>query len=178
MEAVSTHIKSTEKQSEQSKKKSCLKRSSFELDPMVVMQSLTFLKVTEYSVPGVKSAFHVSVDTSGRLWVSDFEGNLVQIDLQGNLLQKIQTSGEREGQHTATQDGELIYSDKDKKVIYRITPDRRITEFIKTGDWTPVSVHSSHINGDILVWMIKGNKAKVTRYSKAGRKKRAYINTQ
>ncbi|XP_022345551.2 uncharacterized protein LOC111138056 [Crassostrea virginica] len=162
MEAVTTHMKSTEKQLEQSKEKSDMKQT------LCLSSSVT--KVREYSVPGVDNAYHVSVEKSGRLWVSDWSGtcNLVQTDLQGNQLQKIQTSGEGEGYHTTTQDGDLIYTDKDKKKIYRITPDRRITEFIKTGEWTPLSVHSSRINGDILVGMIKDKEAKVTRYNKAG----------
>ncbi|XP_078310241.1 uncharacterized protein LOC111135535 [Crassostrea virginica] len=159
MEAVTTHMKSTEKQLEQSKKKSDMKQT------LSLSSSVT--KVREYSVPGFYNAFHVSADKSGRLLVSD-GGILVQTDLQGKQLQKIQTSG---GflRHTATQDGDLIYTDKGKKKIYRITPDRKITEFIKTGDWTPVSVHSSRINGDLLVGMVKDKEAKVTRYSKAGK---------
>ncbi|XP_022343920.2 uncharacterized protein LOC111136997 [Crassostrea virginica] len=161
MEAESTHMKSTEKQLKQSKEKSDMKQT------LSLSSSVT--KVREYSVPGVDGARHVSVDKSGRLWVSDEIGNLVQTDLQGNLLQKIQTSGREQGYHTATQDGDLIYTDRDKKVIYRITPDKKINEFIKTGDWTPVSVHSSRINGDILVGMVKFIEAKVTRYSKAGK---------
>nr|XP_022312758.1 uncharacterized protein LOC111117816 [Crassostrea virginica] len=158
MEAVSTPMKFTEKQMEQSKEKSDMK-------PTLSLSS-SVTKVREYSVPGVNNACHVSVEKSGRLWVSNWSGNLVQTDLQGNLLQKIQTSGGSDGYHTATQDGGLIYTDRDKKVIYRITPDRKITEFIKTGDWEPVSVHSSRINGDILVGM---GGAKVTRYSEAGK---------
>ena len=55
-------------------------------------------------------------------------------------------------------------------MIYRITPDKNITEFIKTGDWIPLSIHSSHINEDILVGMVNNNgEAKVTRYSKTGK---------
>nr|XP_022312755.1 uncharacterized protein LOC111117813 isoform X2 [Crassostrea virginica] len=158
MEAVSTPMKFTEKQMEQSKEKSDVKQT------LSLSSSVT--KVREYSVPGVSSAHHVSVDISCRLWVSDWEGNLVQTDLQGKQLQKIQTSGGSDGYHTPTQGGGLIYTDKIKKVIYRITQDRRITEFIKTGDWKPVSVHSSRINGDILVGM---REAKVTRYNKAGK---------
>ena len=131
--------------------------------------SSSVTKVRECSVPGVVSAHHVSVDKSGRLWASDDTGNLVQTDLQGKKLQKIQTSGGWEGYHTSTQDGDLIYTDKDKRVIYGITPDKKITEFIKTGDWTPLSVHFSRINEGILVGMIKDGKAKVTRYSKAGK---------
>nr|XP_022338787.1 E3 ubiquitin-protein ligase TRIM37-like [Crassostrea virginica] len=161
MEAVTTHMKSTEKQLEQSKEKSDMK-------PTLSLSS-SVTKVREYSVPGVDSALHVSADKSGRLWVSDRWGNLVQTDLQGNPLQKIQTSGRDQGYHTATQDGDLFYTDQGNKLIYRITPDRKITEFIKTGEWTPVSVHSSRINGDILVGMRNYKEAKVTRYSKAGK---------
>nr|XP_022341652.1 uncharacterized protein LOC111135675 [Crassostrea virginica] len=162
MEAVTTHMKSTEKQLEQSTEKSDMKQT------LSLSSSVT--KVREYSVPGVDSALHVSVDKSDRLWVSDSRGNLVQTDLQGKQLQKIQSSGYRdEGYHTATQDGDLIYTDIGKKVIYRITPDKKIIKFIKTGDWRPLSVHSSRINGDILVGMDRGKEAKVTRYSKAGK---------
>nr|XP_022297078.1 uncharacterized protein LOC111106630 isoform X2 [Crassostrea virginica] len=161
MEAESAHMKSTEKKLEQSKEKSDMKQT------LSLSSSVT--KVREFSVPAVDSAFHVSVDKSGRFWVSDDSGNLVQTDLQGNLLQKIHTNSKYEGYHTATQDGDLIYTDRDKNMIYRITPDRKITEFIKTGDWVPISIHSSRINGDILVGMHKGGEAKVTRYNKAGK---------
>ena len=50
-----------------------------------------------------------------------------------------------------------------------MAPDRTITEFIKTGDWRPISVHSSRINGDILVGTFNGREAKVTRYRKTGK---------
>nr|XP_022336500.1 uncharacterized protein LOC111132878 [Crassostrea virginica] len=161
MEAVTTHMKSTEKQLEQTKEKSDIKQT------LSLSSSVT--KVREYSVPGVDSVWHISGDKSGRLWVSDNTGSLVQTDLQGNPLQKIQTSGGDQGYHTATQDGDLIFTDSDKKVIYRITPDKKITKFIKTGDWKPLSVYSSRINGDLLVGMDRGKEGKVTRYSKTGK---------
>ena len=150
MEEISTHVKSDMKQT------------------LSLSSSIT--KVGEYRVPCVLNALHVSADKLDRFWVSDDEGNLVQTDLQGKLLQKVQTSGGDEGYHTASQNGNLIYTDKDKKVIYRITSDKKITEFIKTGDWTPLSIHSSRINGNILVRKVKGKEAKLTRYSKAGKK--------
>ena len=127
--------------------------------------SSSVTKDREYSVPVVHSVYHASLDKSGRLWVSNDYGNLVQINQQGKQLQKIQTSRGIKGYHTATQDGDLIYTDKMKKVIYRITLDRKVTEIIKTGEWTPLSVHSSNINGDILVGIVKDREAKVTRYS-------------
>ena len=55
-------------------------------------------------------------------------------------------------------------------MIYKITPDKNITEFIKTGDLTPLSIHSSSINEDILVGMVNNNgEGKVTRYIKTGK---------
>nr|XP_022340407.1 E3 ubiquitin-protein ligase TRIM71-like isoform X2 [Crassostrea virginica] len=160
MEAVTTHMISTKKKLEQSKEKSNMK--------LTQSLSSSVTKVREYSVPGVREAYHVSVVKSGKLWVSDWRGNLVQTDLQGNPLEKIKTS-DGFGYHTATQDGDLIYTGQYKRMIYRITPDKKITEFIKTGGLMPLSVHSSRINGDILVGMYKDKEAKVTRYSQAGK---------
>uniref|UniRef100_K1QG19 B box-type domain-containing protein n=1 Tax=Magallana gigas TaxID=29159 RepID=K1QG19_MAGGI len=160
METVSIQLKLTRKQRKQDREKSDVKQT------LSLSSSVT--KVREYKVPGVGSVFHISLGKSGRLWVSDWNGNLVQTDLQGNQLQKIQTSSRSEGYHTVTQDGDLIYTNQYNTVIIRITSDNTITKFIKTGDWEPLSIHSFHINGDILVGMRKDKKAKVTRYNKTG----------
>ncbi|XP_065938410.1 uncharacterized protein [Magallana gigas] len=161
MVTASTQLKPTGKQRKQDREKSDMKHT------LSLSSSVT--KVREYKVPGVCNVYHISLGKSGRLWVSDMNGNLVQTDLQGNQLQKKQTSGIRsEGCHTVTQDGDLIYTDKQNKVINRITSDNIITEFNKTGDWEPLSIHCSHINGDILVGMIKDTEGKVTRYNKTG----------
>ncbi|XP_034312184.2 tripartite motif-containing protein 2 [Magallana gigas] len=154
METVSTHNK-------QDREKSAMKQT--------LSLSSSFTKVREYKVPVIDSVHHISLGKSGRLWASDHIGNLVQTDLQGNQLQKIQTNGRFEGHHTVTQDGDLIFTDRKNKVINRIKQDNTITEFIKTGDWEPISIHSSRINGDILVGMIQGGEAKVTRYNKTGK---------
>eukprot|EP00105_Crassostrea_gigas_P034077 XP_019918225.1 PREDICTED: transcription intermediary factor 1-beta [Crassostrea gigas] len=160
METASTQLKPTGKQRNQDREKSDVKQT------LSLSSSVT--KVREYKVPGVNGVFHISLGKSGRLWVSDYYGNLLQTDLQGNQLQKIQTNGQDEGYHTVTQDGGLIYTDKENKVINRITLDNTITEFIKTGDWRPLSIHSSQINGDILLGMKTDEEAKVTRYNKTG----------
>ena len=154
MKEVATYRTFTEKENSDMKK------------TLSLSSSVTYVR--KYTVPGVDSACHASVDNSGRLWVSDWKGNLVQTDLQGNLLQKIQTSNGSTGYHTVTQDMDLIYTDRDNKKVYRITPNRKIIEFIKTGDWRPLSIHSSCINGDILVGMMKDKEAKVTKYNKMG----------
>uniref|UniRef100_K1RAU6 Tripartite motif-containing protein 2 n=1 Tax=Magallana gigas TaxID=29159 RepID=K1RAU6_MAGGI len=155
-----TQLKPTGKEIKQDREKSDMKQT--------LSLSTYVTKVREYTVPGVDSVFHVSLGKSGRLWLSDGRGNLVHTDLQGNQLQKIQTSGKYEGYHTVTQDGDLIYTDRKNKVINRIKQDNTVTEFIRTGDWEPFSIHSSHINGDILVGMIKDGEAKITRYNKTG----------
>ncbi|XP_052677993.1 uncharacterized protein LOC128159005 [Crassostrea angulata] len=159
METASTQLKPTGKQRKQDREKSDVEQT------LCLSSSVT--KVRKYTVPGVDDVYHISLGKSGRLLFNDYDGNLVQTDLQENQLQKIQTSG-GSGYHTVTQDGDLIYTDKRNKVIYRITPDNTITEFIKTGDWEPLSIHSSHINGDILVGMWKDGEGKVTRYNKTG----------
>uniref|UniRef100_K1PMB4 Tripartite motif-containing protein 3 n=1 Tax=Magallana gigas TaxID=29159 RepID=K1PMB4_MAGGI len=160
METDSTQLKPTGKQRKQNREKSDVKQT------LSLSSSVT--KVREYKVPGVGRVYHISVGKSGRLWASDNIGNLVQTDLQGNQLQKIKTSGEDESYHTFTQDGDLIYKDKHEKFINRITPGNTITPFIKTGDWLPLSLYSSHINGDLLMGMVKNREAKVTRYNKTG----------
>ncbi|XP_062584958.1 uncharacterized protein LOC134246587 [Saccostrea cucullata] len=155
-----TAMKPTHEQMKEDRKKSDKKQT--------LSLSASVTKVREFNVPGVDRAFHVSLDQSDRLWISDEYGNLLQTDLQGNVIQKIETSGGR-GYHTVTQDGVLIFTDKNKKVINTITKDNNITEFIKTGVWRPLSIHSSHINGDLLVGMVTLGEAKVTRYKKTGK---------
>ncbi|XP_061168559.1 uncharacterized protein LOC133177609 [Saccostrea echinata] len=132
--------------------------------------SVSVTKVREFNVPEVDCLFHVSLHQPNKLWISYSDGNLVQTDLQGNEVQKIKTNGGSEGYHTVTQDWDLIFTDRKKNVINMITQDDNITEFIKTGEWEPLSIHSSHINGDLLVGMNrKFEEAKVTRYNKTGK---------
>jgi hypothetical protein len=130
--------------------------------------SFPVTEVKEFNVPNINETFHISLDTSGRLWASDDDGNLVQTDMYGNQLQKMQTSGGAV-YHTATQDEELIFIDKDNKRIKKITLDNKMNMITKTGGWKPLSIHSSHINGDILVGMRKAREAKVTWYDKTGK---------
>ena len=83
----------------------------------------------------------------------------------------MKSSGGDEGYHTVTQDRDIaiVHTERDEKIFKMLGIDKTATEFIKTGDWTPLSVHSSHINGDLLVGMIKDGEAKITRFNKAGK---------
>ena len=160
MVTVSTDMPFPDRQFDQSRKRSITKPSLF------LSSSVT--KVKEYRVRSVDSVFHASVDTLGRLWASDHKGKLVHADQQGKQLLQIKNSNGPKGYHTVTQDGSLVCADTEKNVIYIITPDTKITEFIKTAAWKPICVHSSRINGDMLMGMSKFE-AKVTRYNKAGK---------
>ncbi|XP_061168556.1 uncharacterized protein LOC133177604 [Saccostrea echinata] len=156
-----TAMKPTHKQIKEDGKKFDMKQT------MSLSASVT--KVREFNVPDVSDVWHLSLDQSDRLWISDSDGTLVQTDLHGNEVQIIKESGEWEGYQTVTQDGDLIIKEKNKVVIRRKTQDNNIIDYLKTGDWEPKSVHSSRINGDILVGMEKDGEAKVTRYNKTGK---------
>jgi tripartite motif-containing protein 2/3 len=161
----STSKESPSKQTKQDEHKKSDVKQTLSLSTFVT-------EVRKFKVNDVHRTFHMSLDKSGRLWASDIDDDLFQTDLQGNQLQKIQSSGGY-GYHTVTQDGELIFADRDKKVIKKITKDDKITELIKTTGWfqawTPISIHSSHINGEILVGMVKDGEARVTQYNKTGK---------
>ncbi|XP_061175731.1 uncharacterized protein LOC133184660 [Saccostrea echinata] len=158
----SASAKSTRKQSEQDRYMKSDVTKTISLSSCVT-------KVREFNLLGVCSACHISLDQSGRLWVSDYSGNLVQTDREGNQLQRVRTSGGH-GYHTVTEEGDLIFTDQTNKLIKRIEMNNKISTFFTTGDWKPVSIYFSHINGDILVGMINYGKeeAKVARYNKAG----------
>lgn len=81
----------------------------------------------------------------------------------------IKTSDKDDGYHSITKDGDLIYTDKMKNAINRITLDHKITEFVKTGNWKPLCIHYSKISGDVLVGMSSDEGGKVTRYNKTGK---------
>lgn len=102
--------------------------------------SSTVSKIREYRLSGIDNAWHISLGQSKKLWVSDISGNFVQTDAKGNQLQKTKTS-DGFGYHTVTKNGDLIYADESNNVITKITLGYKIIEFIKTGDWRPLSIH-------------------------------------
>lgn len=136
--------------------------------------SATFLR--KYKVPGLRKVYHISSDRTGKVWASDDQGILVRTDQNEGRLSRISTNKDFEanGIHTVTKDGDLIYIGGDKK-INMVSEDGTTTKLIDTGKWTPESIHSSHINGDILVGMTYQDYAKVNRYTMTGRKKQILV---
>nr|XP_034320365.1 uncharacterized protein LOC117687623 [Crassostrea gigas] len=161
MDITSTQLKPTRKLEEAD-------GDELEINQKLSLSS-SVTNVKEYIVPGVASVYHISGGKSGILWASDGSGNLVQTDLQGKQLQIIKTSGEYEGYHTVTLDGNLIFADTKKGIVSKLTLQKTITDIITTRWWIPRSIHTSHINGDILVGMGTRFKGKVARYNKTGK---------
>eukprot|EP00105_Crassostrea_gigas_P018428 XP_011436546.1 PREDICTED: tripartite motif-containing protein 2 [Crassostrea gigas] len=160
MDITSTQLKPTRKPKEAD-------GDELEVNQKLSLSSFV-TNVKEYKVPGVKSVYHISGGKSGILWASDNDGNLVQTDIHRKQLQMIKTSGRDEGYHNFTLDGDLIFIDREKRIINRIRHEKPINEFITTRRWIPLSVHTSHMNGDILVGMGTLLEGKVARYNKAG----------
>ena len=123
-------------------------------------------QISSITVPGVGSVYHISVVTSDRLWVSDDKGRLLQVDSAGHVLHDTQRVRYNEtGYHTVTEDGDLLFIEGDDKV-WKLTSDGTVTTLLTT-DGSALCIHSSRINGDILVGSRDG---RVTRYDRTGRK--------
>ncbi|XP_061171088.1 uncharacterized protein LOC133180633 [Saccostrea echinata] len=116
-------------------------------------------------------ANHLSLSSSGKFWGSNSSGNLILFDMEGNILKKISTNVlDVIGYHTVTTEGHLLFTNAKCKSIFRVNSEINTTRVISTDDWEPGAIHSSHINGDMLVGMNKNKKSNVTRYSKKGKK--------
>ncbi|XP_056018363.1 uncharacterized protein LOC125667395 [Ostrea edulis] len=127
-------------------------------------------QISSITVP-VDKVRHISAVLSVRLWVSDYWGQLLQVDSSGRVLHdilRVEYSSfpfkfECTGSHTVTEDGDLLLIDDDK--VRKLTSDGTVITLL-TQDWGAPCIHSSRINGDILV----GSISKVTRYNRTGRK--------
>ncbi|XP_061171070.1 uncharacterized protein LOC133180614 [Saccostrea echinata] len=121
------------------------------------------------TIPNLTTVCHLSLLPSGKFWASDRKGNLIQCDTEGNILQTLCTKESINiGYHTVTKEGELLYTERELKSVHRVTDDLTTT-VLKTEDWIPRSIYSSHINGHILIGIRKEKDDwKVTRYNTTG----------
>ncbi|XP_062590598.1 uncharacterized protein LOC134252180 [Saccostrea cucullata] len=133
-----------------------------------LMDNIRTCMNTEETTKPVKPGF-----TAGQYNKSDVSEFLVKyisptLRSTGNVIQKIKTSGFSPVTTQSHRTGSDLYRHR-QKIINRITKDNKITEFMKTADLEPYSIHSSHINGDLLVGMTDYGEGKVTRYNKTGK---------
>nr|XP_022303603.1 uncharacterized protein LOC111111113 [Crassostrea virginica] len=140
-------------------------------------------------VPSMFGINHISVVSPDKLWVSKWK-KLQQVDSTGHVIRtlddkyKYNSGG---GSHTVSVEGDLVFiarvhnsvqftaSDllESKDGIHKMTSDGSITTLLRKPDLhvLPISIHSSRINGDILIGLYYYSlKGKVMRCDGTGRK--------
>lgn len=124
-------------------------------------------------VKGIKQCFHISIQSSDRIWVSD-EQNLVFKNSTGLTLHHIMDiySETPSGLHTVNTDHELIYIDKNYSIKKLSKDMKTTTTFIRTIEsaWRPLCVYYSTFAKHLLVGMSKDDPrtGKVMRYDHKG----------
>ncbi|XP_078321794.1 uncharacterized protein LOC111112647 [Crassostrea virginica] len=142
-------------------------------------------------VPGMYYIRHISVVSPDKLWVSD-EDTLKQLDGTGHVIRTLDGKYENwdvGGGHTVSVEGDLVFIAGDRNMIpstsydwprrqygiHKMTADGSITTLL-TLDLTNLSpgcIHSSHINGDLLIGLFDNSyppTGRVMRCDGTGRK--------
>ena len=118
-------------------------------------------------VPGRYGIHHISVVSPDKLWVSEY-GKLQQVDDTGHVIRTLDDEYgyySEGGGHTVSVEGDLVFiarvrnseqstaSDglRSQNGIHKMTSDGSTTTLLRTPDLLPISIHSSRINGDLLI---------------------------
>ncbi|XP_078321822.1 uncharacterized protein LOC111113291 isoform X2 [Crassostrea virginica] len=137
--------------------------------------------------------YHISVVSPDKLWVSD-EDALKQVDANGHVLRTLDDGymyWNEGGGHTVSVEGDLVFIAKVRNNvqstasnrlrsqyiynIHKMTSDGNITTLLTLDppDLSPDCIHSSHINGDLLIGLSNNSYSltgRVMRYDGTGRK--------
>ena len=146
----------------------------------------TLVQTSTMKVADMYGIDHISAVSPNKLWVSN-GSKLVQVDDTGHVIRTL--DGEYKfrtysGCHTVSVEGDLVFIAKfpirvqrtsvgfQKYMygIYKMTPDGNTTTLL-TPDVFPWCIHSSQINGDLLIGLIDVDLARVMRCDRTGRKK-------
>lgn len=118
--------------------------------------------INSITISGAEQILHISFKTKDELFVSDKE-NICLVDSAGKILNSgFEGAYYPSGSHTVTDDLDFLFVDTNG--VHKLSPDGVIATPFYSPE--PHCIHSSHINGDILV----GSFRKVTRYDRNGRK--------
>ncbi|XP_065931205.1 uncharacterized protein [Magallana gigas] len=126
------------------------------------------------TLTGVDRCLHISCVSSDRVWVSDYEDNLILTDTTGVPLHRVEDSCRDlyRGLHTVNSESELIYIDWNYNINKLSKDMKTTTTFIERTDstWEPRCVYWSPSTGDLLVGMYREElrTGKVTRYNQSG----------
>lgn len=149
------------------------------LGRMILLPSAIFTITIELPCYNIGN---ISPVKSGNLWVTiDGYSEHIQVDIDGNIIQRVDLPG----LHCVTEDGALLYTsdpafndENERSICIRKRISLRTVTLFKTDNWGKViAIHSSLINGHILVFMCKHNPTdfvyvshKITRYDNNGMK--------
>ncbi|XP_078321818.1 uncharacterized protein LOC144621815 [Crassostrea virginica] len=130
-------------------------------NPLVLMSTM--------EVPDMYNIHHISVVSSDKLWVSGL-WRLQQVDATGHVIRTLDDKYQywsEGGGHTVSVEGDLLfiarvrnrvqsttsYRLESQYGIHKMTSDGSITTLLTLAlpDVTPWCIHSSHINGDLLI---------------------------
>ncbi|XP_062615974.1 E3 ubiquitin-protein ligase TRIM71-like [Saccostrea cucullata] len=119
--------------------------------------------------------FHVSCLSDRSAYISGDGPGIQLLDRSGTELDNISTDGQPSGL-AVMQDGSLIYSDYDNKLIYKVSLNKEKTKLISTKSG-PKGLCCTR-SGDILVCMGLFNTARVVKYNSSGRKSQEFETDQ
>ena len=111
----------------------------------------------------------VSCLNDSELWITGKDKIIQLYNLQGELLQSVQTaSGNEPWDITVTLKGRLVYTDPDDRTINIVENVKQIKQLIGTKEWKPLNIACSS-SGDLLVIMISNDyeltQTKLARFS-------------
>ncbi|XP_078320937.1 uncharacterized protein LOC144621483 [Crassostrea virginica] len=140
-------------------------------------------------VPGMFPINHISVVSPDKLWVSD-QRKLLQVDGTGHVVRTLDDEYEYysgDGGHTVSVEGDLVFIAKvsnsvqstasdgldSRYGIHKMASNGSTTTLLRTPDLLPISIHSSRINGDLLIGLYTDSypgTGQVMRCDKTGKK--------
>lgn len=137
---------------------------------MILLPSALLIRTVEVNAYDLSQIFYVK---SGRLWMSNMGNNLIQVDTDGTTIEQLHS----DGPWCVTEKGALLYvCIREHRICIIKKIVNETTTFLENEELkTCIDIHSSYINGDILVLMdIRDARRsvpslyKITRYTEKG----------
>ncbi|XP_062571485.1 uncharacterized protein LOC134233530 [Saccostrea cucullata] len=126
------------------------------------------IEMKKIHLTSVKEIYHLSFFKFGIFWASDNNGNLNKFNMDGTTIMTIGSGFPNPmGYHAVNQKGDLIFTDVNFNIVYKLSNNAMAVNIINTLDWEPMGICFSHKHGDIHLGLLKGNEVKLESYRKA-----------
>nr|XP_022323137.1 uncharacterized protein LOC111124511 [Crassostrea virginica] len=109
--------------------------------------------------------YDMAVTDDQRVWMGGNSYELKLFDLQGHLHHTVTITDY--GVYICLYNKQVVYSDRNKNTVKKISDNDIVVTMFTTGDWKPKGITGS-VSGDLLVCLIKDDQSKVVRYSNTG----------